>query len=173
MQYLVPVRFIDVWKFASSLYAKQDLFLKDTRRQDAPGGFQKDSQTIMLRGPEGLAPDANPADPATVKLWFSDVPHVDMPDLLDWPEAQELLAEIKALFPGHEMGKALLLRRLPGAIVHWHKEYGPYFESHSRFHLPIVTNPGSVMYAGPESVHLPTGQLTFFANLECKVSTQA
>ena len=145
---------VDTFAFLVSLHARLDLFDLHTLRQDYPASAHKDTRTIFLAGPE------HPG----LENWLLDVPHIKYPLLAEWPEADGLLRHIGNLLPPRPLGKVMLVELAAGGAVGWHVDEGAYAEAHDRYHLPIVINPGAMLYSGGEQAHVPTGLLTWFDN---------
>lgn len=162
-----PVGFVDVSQIAAFLVARHSAhFSDDTRRQDEPGSPYRDTQAIMLRGPEGIS---EARGQAAVALWAADVPHHDAPLLSSWPSARQAIAAIAARLEPHfgtvEYGKILVESLRPGGVIDWHAEAGEYAERHLRFHVCLVPSPGAMIYAGVEHASLPVGMLTVVNHL--------
>jgi Aspartyl/Asparaginyl beta-hydroxylase len=119
--------------------------------------------SIILRG----------HDPITKENWLDDLPIKETQTLTEWATMKSLLAKarkaimnepIAKQYLSGEMGRAMVSRLDPGSTIFWHVDDGPYHEKNIRFHLPLVTNPGCLLYSGPESMHVPVGLLTYFNN---------
>jgi hypothetical protein len=120
--------------------------------------------------------------PITEENWLEDLPVKDLPPLLggdpkpfvnSWDSMKRLLSQARKAIMADEtarqylsgkMGRAMISRLDPGSTIFWHDDNGPYHEKHVRFHVPLVTNPGCIMYSGPESLHMEVGALWFFNN---------
>lgn len=117
----------------------------------------------------------------TRENWLEDLPVRDEPVLDTWKSMQRLLTQArKAIMNEHrkmlemgflrkvelsgEMARAMVSRLDPGSTIFWHVDDGPYHNRTIRFHLPLVTNPGCLMYSGPESLHWEAGSLFYFNN---------
>ena len=154
-----PVAVIDVWGLQASLFGKRQQFSKATARH-MPGSPHHDSESIVLRGPK-----ADWEDPIQ---WLADLPHVDAAILKDWKAASNVLSRIrKALIKDDHvpvLGKAMLVSLKPSGWVDWHIDEGEYAEKHDRFHLPIVTNPGAMLYSGSNQMSPACGILTWINN---------
>lgn len=156
MTHFRPVTHLDTFALVASLHGRRSLFDAITLRQDTPGSPHKDTRSIFLRGPD---------DP-NATTWFQDVPHKDYGWLESWPEAQDVLDHIAVALkvPGMVFGKVMVIELKAGGALGWHRDEGPYSERHVRYHLPLVSNPGAILYSGPEQAHLPVGLLTHFDN---------
>lgn len=109
----------------------------------------------------------------TEENWLQDLPIVEQEPLEKWSTMNNLLERARKaimlepparqLLTGN-MGRAMISRLDPGSTIFWHDDNGPYHEKHVRFHVPLVTNPGCLMYAGPESLPMHVGELWYFNN---------
>lgn len=112
--------------------------------------------------------------PITAKNWLDDLPVNDTHELTGWASMKRLLARAQRAIMAEPtarqylsgvMGRAMLSRLDAGSTIFWHDDNGPYHERHVRFHVPLVTNPGCLMYSGPElPVHMEVGTLWYFNN---------
>lgn len=110
-------------------------------------------------------------DDITPENWLEDLPVHDAADLHPWRSMQRLLHAAKSAIMAEpvarqylsgEMARAMISRFDPGSTPLWRVDDGPYCERTIRFHLPLVTNPGCLMYAGPQMQHMTVGSLWFF-----------
>ena len=119
--------------------------------------------SLLLRAHDGI----------TSENWLENLSVDDLPALAEWESMQRLLDRAAGAIMAHplggqflsgEMGRAMVSRLDPGSTIFWHLDDGPYHSRTMRFHLPLVTNPGCLMYSGPETLHLPAGSLWWFNN---------
>lgn len=116
------------------------------------------------------------------KNWLHDLPVRDLEPLAGggakpyqhpWKSMQKLLTEARKIIMDHpigrqyltgDLGRAMIATLKPGSTIFWHEDDGPYHRRHTRFHIPLLTNPGCLMYSGPQMVHMPAGSLFYFNN---------
>lgn len=119
--------------------------------------------SLLLRGHKDI----------TEENWLKDLPVEDTPELKDWPTMKSLLSKARAAIMNEavakdylsgQMSRAMVSRLDPGSTIFWHIDDGPYHSKNIRFHLPLLTNPGCLLYSGPEMQHIPVGMLTYFNN---------
>ena len=119
--------------------------------------------SLLLRAHNGI----------TRENWLDDLPVLETHDLQQWASMKRLLAQAKKLVMSEpiarqllsgEMGRAMVSRLDPGSTIFWHVDDGPYHQKHARFHVALVTNPGCLVYSGPEMVHMPVGSLWYVNN---------
>ncbi len=111
--------------------------------------------------------------PVTKENWLDDLPVHETDDLKPWVSMKNLLKRAKAAIMNEqlarqylsgEMARAMVSRLDAGSSIFWHLDDGPYHDRTVRFHVPLVTNPGCMMYAGPETLHFEPGVLFYFNN---------
>lgn len=123
-------------------------------------------RSMLLRGPE------NPVE----EHWLEDLPNVDSAEFEKWKSLRRLLAQARKTIKADPVAKTLVdtsatLGRVMvsnlapnNATIMWHEDNGPYHEKHIRFHIPLVTNPGVLMYSAHETIHMPVGSVWLFNN---------
>lgn len=72
---------------------------------------------------------------------------------------QQVLAQFRTL-----LGRARYMRLEPGHGVPPHVDMQYYWRSHSRVHIPVVTDPAVRFHCGGESVHMAAGEAWTFDN---------
>jgi len=102
-----------------------------TVRQDHPGSYHKDTQTIYLIGPVAF----------TVQDVYCNLGLMNYPHFADFEQDLESLST-SIIQAAHltQGGRVMLVKLKPGGFIHLHVDEGPYAEHFSRFHIPIVTN---------------------------------
>lgn len=150
MQYFKAIAHLDVLPLCALIRASS---FSSSFRNEHPLSPHKYSRIITLRGPMN----------GSAENWQLDLPNDDESTAAEWIEFRNQLS--KFWHPVGEMiGKVMLVSLLPGGFVDWHTDEGEYAEMHRRFHVPVTTNPGAIMFAGYESTHIPVGQLTEINN---------
>lgn len=111
--------------------------------------------------------------PITKDNWLDDLPVRETHALESWKNMQRLLERARRAIMAEatarqyltgDLARAMISRLDPGSTIFWHTDNGPYHDRTVRFHLPLVTNPGCLMYSGPMVQHLDVGGLWFFNN---------
>lgn len=128
---------VDTWALAGSLRSKIGLFKEGTPR------------VVAVRAPR-RGTEAADEDFVSYKETM-------------WPELRNMIALLRrkaeAAVGEIELGLVSLEQLDPGAIVPWHTESGAYAERFTRAHLALRTNPGALVYCGPEAIHMAPGFL--------------
>lgn len=111
----------------------------------------------------------------TPENWLEDLPLHDTPELEQWVSLKKLLAQArKAIYADPAMKSVLDPSAPPGRVmlsvltkenaIQWHTDNGPYHERHTRFHIPLLTNPLCFLQVRNEQVHMEVGALWWFNN---------
>ncbi|HEY2033691.1 MAG TPA: sulfotransferase [Rhizomicrobium sp.] len=88
-----------------------------------------------------------------------ETPMLPTEHLAKMPYIQQVFAQFRTL-----MGRARLLRLEPGKGVPPHVDNHYYWRSHTRVHIPIITDPGIRFHAGNQHVHMAAGEAWTFSN---------
>ena len=166
------VTHLDIFPVMPGLYKQQPATWKPVEaRGELNNPMFGLGASLLLRGHRDI----------TKENWLEDLPVVELPVLDPWKSMKRLLAQArKAIMADHDrmvetrqllrpelsgvMGRAMVSRLDPGSTIFWHEDDGPYHDKHIRFHVPLVTNPGCIMYSGPESLRLEAAGLYYFNN---------
>ncbi|WP_394202647.1 aspartyl/asparaginyl beta-hydroxylase domain-containing protein [Marinagarivorans algicola] len=130
------------------------LFLKNTSRQNNIR-VQRDTQTVFLRSakkPLPLAIQGNDAHEST-----------ETENAKAYPLLMKTLYAF-AQRAGGELGRATVVRLLPGCRVYPHIDEGEYYKYRDRYHIVIQSPSGSEMKAGDETVTWREGEFWWFDN---------
>src|SRR6185312_4177278 len=159
------INFLDTFDVVAKLHKLSPHTWKGMTYRGEIGDSRLPARSMALRGHE------NP----TLESWLEDRPVKDFDALAGWHSLQALLAEarkailadpvVKAnnfLDPDLPIGRVMISGLEPQGVITWHTDNGAYHDRHARFHIPLVTNPGCLMYSGPEAVHMNVGELRLF-----------
>ena len=105
--------------------------------------------------------------PKTINEWSVLVDCIDNAEnIKKYPNAYNLAQWIYYEVGGIKMGRIMIVNLLPGGKVAPHIDPLDYFEIHSRFHVPVITNDGVVFFPDPnsEKEHMPVGYLSRLNN---------
>ena len=111
--------------------------------------------------------------PITKENWLADLPVRETRELEPWKSMQRLLEKARRAIMAETvarqylsgaMARAMISRLDAGSTIFWHTDNGAYHDRTVRFHLPLVTNPGCLMYSGFQVQHMGVGELWFFDN---------
>jgi len=115
------------------------------RRGDFIGGFDEDPRkTIELRAAR------NADEPETF---------ADMPVLTDWHGLRSLLGRAARGLGVNPLGGAFVEMLPPRTAAPWFAETGAWAVGFDRYAVALATNPGSMVYCGHETAHMPVGHL--------------
>jgi len=105
--------------------------------------------------------------PTTISEWSSIVDCVNKEEhVLKYPNTYNLAKWAYTQVGGIRLGRIMIINLLPEGKVDPHIDPGEYFEVHSRFHVPVITNENVVFLSGPDSEleHMPVGMLSRLNN---------
>jgi hypothetical protein len=122
------------------------------------------SRTIHLRTHK--PPEDGPM-PTTINEWSVITECMDRPiNMNKYPAVVELANWMYQRVGGIKMGRIMIVNLLPNGDVPPHIDPLDYFEMHSRYHVPVITNEQVVFYDGISNVqeHMPPGVLSRLNN---------
>lgn len=130
-----------------------DLF---TGRQDYAGSAHSDSKAIVLRGPLNLE------DPVS---WFQcqlSRDYSNVPEVIQ-QAARPLVDLVWAnSYNPIYLGRVMITKLPPGGGISAHVDEGLYADAHTRFHLPLQSDPGSEFHCGDEKFEMVDGYAYWF-----------
>lgn len=88
-----------------------------------------------------------------------ETPMLPTEHLAKMPYIQQVFAQFRTL-----IGRARLLRLEPAKGVPLHVDNHYYWRTHTRVHIPIITDPGIRFHAGSQNVHMAAGEAWTFSN---------
>lgn len=144
---------LNVVPLLQQIYSNHNLWGKDQIRKDySEQSPHKEVDDILVR--------------------FSDTSDKDIGDCLhcDWTEASKTVpaARIIALtvmgvMGGEQLGRVLITRLAPGKSIQPHADIiGKYPYFYTRYHIPLISDPGVSFHCGDESVNMPPGTVWWF-----------
>lgn len=105
--------------------------------------------------------------PKTVNEWSKIVECMDNPYTIKlFPNIMTLTDWIFKKVNGVILGRVMIVKLEPQGVVDLHIDPEDYFAMHSRYHVPLVTNPGVVFSGGPDTPkeHMPVKKLSRLNN---------
>lgn len=135
------------------IYSNPQLWESDRIRQEyADHSPHKAAQDILIR--------------------FSDTSDTDIGDCLqcEWTEAATLLPAAKtiavavmAAMNGEQLGRVMVTRLPPGKTIQSHADViGEYANFYTRYHIPLISDPGVSFHCGEEAVNMTPGTVWWF-----------
>lgn len=103
-------------------------------------------------------PPVNGVVPSTVDEWSTIIDTIDNPYQIDkYPKVMNLAKWVYKTVNGVGLGRVMIIKVEPGGVVNPHVDPLTYFEVHSRFHIPIKTNPDVIFYNDQRQIgeHMP------------------
>ncbi len=116
------------------------------------GSAQRETEDIILRGPVGRHID-------DLAILHQQIECEDYPAMEVMLETRELVSEIFVHAKGEKLGRVILAKLPPNAVVHPHADEGLVPETYLRYHAIINSGFGSWFLAGRHAMNLITGQV--------------
>lgn len=144
---------VNITPLLQQLYSNQCLWCKDQiRKEYSDLSPHKEVQDILVR--------------------FSDTSDSGIGDVLqcDWTQASVLLPAAKTIalsvmgfMSGEQLGRVMITRLPPGKSIRPHADIiGKYANFYTRYHVPLISDPGVQFHCGDESVNMTPGTVWWF-----------
>lgn len=148
---------INVQPALLSLYRQPELWNALTLRTATPGSPHSQADDIILRmeALDGSLPERQ-------CMWYEAAKKL--------PEIRQLVLVLAAQVQCEQLGRVLISRLKPGAIIPRHSDVGTHplqycrFRFWSRYHMILQTDQAAVFTCEDEVVHMATGEAWWFAN---------
>lgn len=150
--FMQVLRGLDVSMAVAELARQPELWNQFTARQDYPGSAHHDTKCIVLRG---TRPDS------TVNV-FDDLLSVPWPVMASLPACGYLAVHLIRERQASQVGRVLLAQLKPGGVIDEHIDEGAYAEHFTRYHIPLVSEPGNWFDCGGETVEMHPGTAWWF-----------
>jgi hypothetical protein len=140
-----------------SLYRQPGLWNGLTLRTATPGSPHAAAEDIILR--------MEPLDgslPERQCVWYEAATRL--------PEVRQLVMALAAQVGCEQLGRVMVTRLSPGAIIPRHSDVGPHplqycrFRFWGRYHIVLQTDPAAVFTCAEEVVHMAAGEAWWFNN---------
>lgn len=125
------------------------------RRRQTNLRVQRNTQSIVLRGPQRPVPDD-----IDQRDWHLSAP---TEHARAFPQLMAGLERIAASC-GRRLARTTIVRLRPGSRVHRHCDAGAYYRARDRFHAVLESPQGSPMIAGGETVTMREGEVWWLDN---------
>jgi hypothetical protein len=148
---------INVQPALLSIYRQPALWNALTLRTATPGSPHAAADDILLR--------MEPLDgslPERQCVWYQAARQL--------PEVRALVMALCAQVGCEQLGRVMVTRLAPGAVIPRHRDVGPHplqycrFRFWGRYHLVLQTDPAAVFTCEDEVVHMAQGELWYFRN---------
>ena len=145
---------VDVQPFLREIAAEADAWDLSTGRQDKIA-VQREAESIPLRG--------------LVKSKIGERKRRDVHESR-YTTASQRFAIARAFLESFaaeqdaELGRAKIVRLMPGRRVYPHTDRGAYYRLRDRYHLVLQSSTGSYLKSGDEEVRMQEGELWWFDN---------
>lgn len=91
------------------------------------------------------------------------------------PAVKDIVFALMATVRGEQLGRVMVTRLGPGRRIYPHADTrGKYAHFYTRFHVPIVSEPGVLFKTGDETVNMAAGEVWWFnGHLEHSVTNNS
>lgn len=96
----------------------------------------------------------------------NDLDCYNYPAFFELPQARALVSGLMARVEGERLGRCLVTRLKPGAVITPHVDQGSPATYYDRFHIVVKSTPGCLFRSGDEQVHMQTGEIWWFDNCQ-------
>lgn len=146
---------MDVMPTLAALAMHPHLWNQNTLRTTHPGTAHAQADDIWLRFNEIVGDGASVID---------DVACINYPAMRELPQARPLIFFLLARMEGEQLGRCLITRLKPGAVIAPHCDQGAPATFYDRFHIMLQCKPGVTFRAGDERVQMKSGEIWWFDN---------
>lgn len=80
------------------------------------------------------------------------------------PAAQKIVHDLMYAVKGVRLGRVLITRMAPGAVIAPHVDGGEHAAYYDRYHVTLQNGPGSLFHCGDEQVNMKAGEVWWFDN---------
>lgn len=144
---------VNVISLLQQIYSNDHLWAQDQIRQEySKDSPHKEVQDILIR--------------------FSDTAAKDVGDQIqcDWmsasillPAARNIAMLVMASMAGEQLGRVMITRLPAGKTITPHKDIkGKYANYYTRYHIPLISDPGVQFHCGDEAVNMLPGTVWWF-----------
>ena len=147
---------LDVTPARAQLAMRSHLWNQNTLRTKHPGTAHSQVDDIWLR--------FNQVSEGDEFKVIDDMEAINYPAWWELTECRNLCFWLMARMHGERLGRAMVTRLKPGAVITPHVDMGAPATYYDRFHVVLQGAPGSLFRAGDETVTMRTGQVWWFDN---------
>jgi len=151
---------VDVMPLLAALARQPDLWNQNLLRTTHPNSPHTQVDDIWLRFNDLKAYEAT-GDAAHV---MDQHESVNYPAFHALPQARALIFALMARVEGERLGRCIITKLKPGAVIEPHVDSGDHAAYFERYHIVLQSLPGSVFNAGDESVQMRAGEVWWFDN---------
>lgn len=146
---------VDTMPVLNALAVNPDLWDENTLRTTHPGTAHAQVSDIWIFF------NAIPADPTTVIDDKDVIPYRGWDAL---PQLRPIVFDLMRRVEGTRLGRVIISRMRPGAIITPHVDGGAPATYYSRYQIALQSEAGCLFHAGDETVNMRTGEAWWFDN---------
>jgi quercetin dioxygenase-like cupin family protein len=151
---------VDVMPLLSALARSPELWNQNLLRTTHQSSPHTQVDDIWLRFND-LKTYEETADPAHV---MDQHESINYPAFYALPQARALIFALMARVEGERLGRCIITKLKPGAVIDPHVDSGDHAAYFERYHIVLQSLPGSVFHAGGETVQMRVGEVWWFDN---------
>lgn len=140
----------------AAIHAQKELWDTNPLRTTHPASPHTQAHDILLRFNE-----ITKGEEAKV---IDEHESVNYPAWYKLPQAQAMVFDLMRTVNGLRLGRVMITKLVPGAVIAPHVDGGSHAAYYERFHITLQNNPGSVFKCGDETVHMAAGEVWWFDN---------
>lgn len=143
---------VNVVPLLQQIYTNDHLWGEDKLRQEyAKDSPHKEVQDILIR----FSDTKKPVGDELVCDW--------LPPSVLLPEARKIAMQIMASMSGEQLGRVMITRLPAGKSIAPHSDVkGKYPHFYTRYHVPLISDPGVQFHCGGETVNMLPGSVWWF-----------
>lgn len=89
---------------------------------------------------------------------------INFPAFYRLPQLRPLVFGLMSMVEGEQLGRVLITKLRPGAVIAPHVDMGAPATFYQRYHIVLHSAPGCLFRAGDETVYMRPGELWWFDN---------
>lgn len=156
MRHFTKIGDIDAGPLVLALARRPDLWNQNDLRTKHPGTAHAQADDIWLW--------FNPTDEPQYVV--DDRQTVPYPAWSELPQARPIVFDLLRRVEGVQLGRVIISRLAPGAVITPHIDGGAPATFYTRFQIALQSLPGCVFRAADETVNFRTGEVWMFDNTQ-------
>lgn len=151
---------VNVTPLRHAIQLRPDLWNQNTLRTTHPQTPHKQVDDIWCRFND-LAPYLKGGDASAV---IDEHESICYPAWRELPQLRPIVFDLMRLAEATRLGRVLITRLKPGAVIDPHEDGGEHAAYYERAHVVLQGLPGSLFHCGGETVCMRTGEVWWFDN---------
>ncbi len=168
MQYFQKIREgLDVKPILNAIMRQPDLWNQFDIRTRLWNDYDPEDLKVAPRSPHSSASD--------ILVRFNDINQdltaiandkecINFPAFYRLPQLRSLVFDLMRIVEGEQLGRILITKLRPGAVIAPHTDMGAPADFYQRYHIVLSSSAGCLFRAMDETVQMKTGELWWFDN---------